>query len=618
MVKYTLTFIVVFFAAAFCSAQSTHSVLLNLEKIKSANLDSAKQYATHFLTNTNEKKGDAYIEVKIELANILRVLGDLDSALVVIDQVEQSWSRSADIQVKKWIGKADILGGQGKTEQALSYYLKALELAEKFNIYDQLGLVYNNLGANYLFQTEYQDALAYFYKSLEVRKTIKDTVGTVKVLNNLGATHCKLLQLDSARIYYTKSIEIRKIINDQKGINTAYLNIAILDQIEGERENAVEIYKKIIRSSIEIKDYEMCVLAHINMGNAYIFSDEIGLAESSLLKALEYGEKYNVQKHTANIYLSLAKLYEKKGDASQVLNYRRLYHAAYVDRFNQEKQKEISRLKVQYNLKEKDREIAELSRQKIAAALQLKEEELKQNQFLFWVYLVFTVLAVSILFLILLYFRKRKFALAQEKSSKEREILLKEVHHRVKNNLQIVSSLLSMQGKIGTEIDANEMLRQAQNRIHSIAIIHEKLYQSTSLADVKLDAYFKQLIEHLSASYDLEGKGIKITCEAEEVALHLDQIVPCGLILNELITNSIKHAFEDGGIISIKGSVENDNIVIDIKDDGKGLSQDFDLGRSQSLGLKLSKGLAKQLKGTLQLITPSTAHFQLKINQIYA
>ena len=129
------------------------------------------------------------------------------------------------------------------------------------------------------------------------------------------------------------------------------------------------------------------------------------------------------------------------------------------------------------------------------------------------------------------------------KSLKEKELLLREIHHRVKNNLQIVSTLLSLQSSQSNKIDVNDLYKESQNRIQSIALIHENLYQSEDLAHINFEVYVKGLLSDLFDSYGVDSSRIKLNLDIENVTLGIETAIPCGLIINELVSNSLKHGF---------------------------------------------------------------------------
>ncbi len=185
----------------------------------------------------------------------------------------------------------------------------------------------------------------------------------------------------------------------------------------------------------------------------------------------------------------------------------------------------------------------------------------------------------------------------------EKEILLKEIHHRVKNNLQIITSLLKLQTGYVKDKLALELFQESQNRVQSMALVHQKLYQSKDLGRINFGDYSRTLVSHLSQSMGINVKFIQVKVDAENIFLPIDTAIPCGLIINELLTNSIKHAFKDskGGIVWVK-VYERDNCnCLEVSDNGCGMPKNFEIKNSASFGLKLVHTLTEQIKGNLQI-----------------
>jgi two-component sensor histidine kinase/HAMP domain-containing protein len=202
-------------------------------------------------------------------------------------------------------------------------------------------------------------------------------------------------------------------------------------------------------------------------------------------------------------------------------------------------------------------------------------------------------------------------------SLEEKEVMLKEIHHRVKNNLQVVSSLLNLQSRQIRDRAALEMFTESQNRVKSMALIHEKLYQSEDLARVDFTEYARNLSEYLFRAYDVNG-NVELDVEAGDVKLGINSAVPCGLIVNELVSNSLKHAFPNGsrGRISIRCyRSEKKRPVLVVGDDGAGIPDQIDVERTDSLGLQVVSTLIHQLSGTLELDRSNGTRFTITFEE---
>ncbi|MFO0762793.1 MAG: sensor histidine kinase [Byssovorax sp.] len=191
-----------------------------------------------------------------------------------------------------------------------------------------------------------------------------------------------------------------------------------------------------------------------------------------------------------------------------------------------------------------------------------------------------------------------------QRSLAEKESLLQEVHHRVKNNLQVMSSLLRMEGRRTSSAEARAMIGEMQGRILSMALLHETLYRSRDFAEVDLSAYLGRLAEQLLRAA-APGGTIKLALNLAPAQIGLDQAIPCGLLANELMSNSLKHAFPGGrrGTLTIDLAREGEGgaLVLRVSDDGVGLSPDAEARSQRSLGLTLVHDLTRQLQGTLEI-----------------
>lgn len=216
----------------------------------------------------------------------------------------------------------------------------------------------------------------------------------------------------------------------------------------------------------------------------------------------------------------------------------------------------------------------------------------------------------------------RKIAETLLKSSlKEKELLLREIHHRVKNSLQIIASLLSLQASEFDDPVVKESYNESENRIHSIALVHEILYNSTDISEINIREYVESLIENILYTYDVDTNKIKVNIDVVDHDLGIETSIPLGLIINELISNSIKHAFKTGtGTVKLKLSKIGELYTLKLSDNGVGLPKGFDVNETTTLGLLLVNQLVNQLDGSIEVVinngTKYTIRFrELKYNQ---
>lgn len=241
-----------------------------------------------------------------------------------------------------------------------------------------------------------------------------------------------------------------------------------------------------------------------------------------------------------------------------------------------------------------------------------KQSEIESSRKILYLAIAALVLA---LLLALAFYRNyrntRKASRIIENSLAEKETLLKEIHHRVKNNLQIISSLLNLQANRTEDENLKRIMSEAKNRISSMALIHQKIYQSGNLSTVDFQAYIEQMAQSIDANFNNEKKNIRFRIDTQGISLDIDTSIPLGLIINELLTNSYKYAFAErnSGTIGITLKEKNaEELELHVWDDGKGLPANFDPATLGSLGVKLVKGLASQVKGSVRFESKAGTH----------
>jgi PAS domain S-box-containing protein len=199
-------------------------------------------------------------------------------------------------------------------------------------------------------------------------------------------------------------------------------------------------------------------------------------------------------------------------------------------------------------------------------------------------------------------------------SLRDKDVLLKEIHHRVKNNLQVISSLLYLQARTLNDPQIKEIFLDSQNRVRSMALVHEQLYRSVNFGDIDFDYYLRALITSIARGFRRNGKPISITRDAEGIQLNINEAIPCGLLINELVTNAFKHAFpcDRGGLIHVSmTTLPGRRIQLSVADDGVGLPETIDPGTAETLGLKLVQMLSAQLGGAVEVVRSSGTMFRV-------
>jgi len=203
-------------------------------------------------------------------------------------------------------------------------------------------------------------------------------------------------------------------------------------------------------------------------------------------------------------------------------------------------------------------------------------------------------------------------------SLNDKDMLLKEIHHRVKNNLQIISSLLNLQSQYIKDEDALNAFKESQNRVRSMALIHEKLYKSENMSKIDFRDYITELTDSIFYNYHVDSSRIQLNKNIDKIFLNIDTAIPCGLIINELITNSLKHAFpeDNKGSIGIELYKRDEDYELNVNDTGVGFSNDIDYENTESLGMQLVNNLVKQVDGTIELDSKNGTKFKIIFKEL--
>jgi two-component sensor histidine kinase len=256
-------------------------------------------------------------------------------------------------------------------------------------------------------------------------------------------------------------------------------------------------------------------------------------------------------------------------------------------------------LEAKYQRKQQDQRIANMSIQD-----ELNQARLTQQR---WLMISAFLLATIFAGLFFKFSQQNKKIKEQNnvisKALSEKEVLLKEIHHRVKNNLQVISSLLGLQSRKIKDKAALNAINEGRSRVQSMSLIHQNLYKKNNLTGIEIKKYLEQLCNNLFATYNISNEQISLETNIENIILDVDSIVPIGLILNELITNALKHAFPNNrpGIINIDISKNNEGLIMSVSDNGVGMKSDDPFTGSDSFGYHLIKAFQRKLNADLEI-----------------
>lgn len=454
---------------------------------------------------------------------------------------------------------------------------------------------------------------------------------TLGYFNNRGLFWHKYGNLDSALACFEKAKSIffkmhpDNVFSDYDQFNIGLIegNIGQVLMDRKEYRKAMPLLENDIKSSIKVKDFVNASISEIELAKCYMALNQLPECKKHLDKANEQLKSVDDYKNKLNVLKQYALYYDKTGAYRLSID----YYSKYIhmrDSFeNDENIKELISTQVANQMNEKESVILENQKK-----IQEKNNEVDKQKTILKLLVFGGLVLILIIVMVsaqlkksnaqkkLLELKNKQIETRNEiinKSLSEKDLLIKEVHHRVKNNLQIVSSLLKLQSAKSTNPEVISSLNEAQDRINSMALLHQLLYRNKQMTSLKFNEYLNNLITQIKEGFDLENKKIEIVANLIELELDLDTAIPLGLIANELISNSYKHAFTGNqGLVHVElQKLVKNTYVLKIRDNGKGLPENFDFDNLKSLGLDIVSILAEQLSARLKAYNDHGACFEI-------
>ena len=615
-----------------CVSMAQNSALDSLELLLSNEKNNSKTLAlleeiVATASNSDFKRALVYARKAVKFANKSEFInwqpkfhemkGRIHANLLELDSASYHFDKALNgytsIQDKK--GQATTLfkigwvyKKRGLLENAMQCDLKALKLMESINNKAGIAGANTRISEDLYRQERYGEALDYALKNLTFCKKHKLNEELVYSFTNAGSAAIGMGNYNESYNYFNKALTLAKELK--------FNPISMCDFLNN-RGNAL---KRLGRYSEALMDYEnvLKLSQQTNYRNAYATVTanlgEINLLTGNYQEALKYQlqtvkfqEEDNDLSNLTENYGHISTIYEKLGNYPLALEYQKKARIMRDSTAKIESDKTMSSLLAQYDTEKKENTIA-------AQKTQLAQQRLVQ-----WLSVgVASLLLGFLLFGYKSYSMRTKTNKLLEAKNKQNELLLKEIHHRVKNNLELVKSLISLQSEQIVDTATKDAMIASQNRVQSMGIIHQKLYQGKNLGNVEMKDYFLNLVEGILDTFNLENK-IKIECAMEHLELDIDTAIPIGLIVNELLTNALKYAFPEnksGHIFISLSKTSPETLTLQVADNGVGKTKGL-APKGTGFGLQLIKLLTQQLNGEM---TEDTANgtsilFHFKLNK---
>ena len=607
------------------SKQDSNKVLLlyNLSReFFNSDIDRAEKYSNRALFLSERlgyKKGIAMSYNNLGIINYYKAIYNValtyhDRSLEIMSEIGNRKGMAGSFN-----NKGAVYTQQGEYALAIEQYLNSIRILEEVNDKEGVGKSYNNIGLVYYLQGNYDQAEGYYSKALEILKPLKNHSVISDIMNNLGIISFEKGEYEESLEYHFKSLDGRAGTNNQRGMATSYTNIGDVYAAKEVVDKAMEYQKKALEIQEELGDKKGMLSSIQGLARVQSLSGNSDQALKYMEDVISISSEIGAKKELRDAYNEISEIYIRKGDYKKALSFKNRYAQMKDTLFSEQTQEIATNLETKFENEKKTKEIEILQREN-----EIQELQLGRNRILI---ISLTISLVLALVSVVLYARtnrdrKKAFNLLQKqnesikKQKEEKEVLLKEIHHRVKNNLQVINSLIRLQCAYTDDQVALDLFDECQNRIISMALIHEKMYESHDLSNVNIQEYIAELSQNLLRSYRLH-KNVELDIDVSVKTLTLDTLIPLGLLLNELISNSLKHAFLDDkedGVITVKLDRDSSSgkFVLEIGDNGIGLPNDFTFNSALTLGIELVVILSSQLDGTIERIEKPGSHFRIE------
>ena len=581
-----------------------------------ANLDLAKNYwetnadsAVYFAKKSEQiaKK----IKDQVRVADAIKTIGvaydykgDLALCLQYLNQSLAIYQKEGKIDKQSHvfsdIGIAYYF--RGNYELALRNYVKALALREKFGDQKYVAISYNNLGLVYRSKRDFTKAILYYKKALKIKEQNHDEPAMLNTYMNIGSAFDNKGVHDSAYYFAKKALFLAKKNNIESDVIASEGNIAKALANLKRYDEALNIMTKVVKKALAIKENLLLISPYETLGNIYFEKKNYNLAQTNYLKGLQVSIAINRTEPMQLFYEKLAKTNSLLGNHKVAFDYFEKATELKNKLFDTENNRQANELSAVFETSEKEKEITKLHSEKQIAQAETQKQH-QQKLFLIIISILFLGLA---LFIYKAYSSNKKQKNLLEKQTKlleiavdEKNILLKETHHRVKNSFQMVSSLLYLQSENIADKQAASAIKEAHNRVKSMILIHQKLYSKEQLVGIETKDYISDLVSDIIDNQTDMIPNLETKVQVDSAVFSIDSITPLGLIINELITNCIKHAFDSSiknPMISVEFLRQNGIFMLTVKDNGLGFKNEIN---EKSFGIKLIKALSKKLKATI-------------------
>ena len=561
-------------------------LLIHEEAMIWMDLDSSMQYFEKVI-NESSRNGDQITEADhcILMSKAHNFRRNCDEMEKWLQRAEAIYIRTDDQR-----GLAEVLYQKAYAsfcrldyEQALEYILEGLAIMESLEDQAGIALGYLRMSRIFHFTFKLEQSADYGRRGGELYDEVGDRINAADAWSFAGHAYRMMGQNDQMMESFNRSLKLARETRIPAVLSMAYNDMATQYSVLDLPDSSI-IYFENALGVTDPEDIRQIMVIKNGLGQLYLaterYQDCIDLLSEAMITVWSTNDIFFLSELPEYIAQSYAAL----GQYDSAYKYMELNWRYSDSLFTQEQDAALEEMETKYETEKKEEVIAQQKREQIYALI-----------------LLGIILAVAFL-IYRAYLNKKKLNALLEERNEEKDFLLKEIHHRVKNNLQILSSLLSLQSDHTDDASAIYVLEEGRNRVEAMGLIHQRLYTNENVTGVNMNEYLGEMCGHLESSFFSRDQEITIDSKVHVDMMDVDTAVPLGLIVNELITNAAKYAFEPGdkGTIHVKLWInDSKNLCLEVNDDGQGKKSEKST-KSTSFGSKLIQILSKKLKGEIQ------------------
>jgi two-component system, sensor histidine kinase PdtaS len=543
---------------------------------------------------------------------IYRSYGNYPKALTYLNRSRELNAKAGDADgvIRQWGNMGLIYRSMGNHAEALKCYFQALKLSQITGKKQTEAANFSNIGVVYWEQGDLERAIDYMSRALAMDREAGREGEVAMKLGNIGVFLNDMGRPEEALKYYQEALEADTKMGNMDGmarhtsnIGNIYLKWAERAETTDERTQwlteALEKHKASLELSRRLKNRPYIATDLSSVGSILNKLGRHKEAKTYLDEAFELAEEVGLFRESMNAHGKLAEIYASLRQTDKAYFHLSRHHALKDSLMNADKKQDLTRIEVQYEYELKAlSDSLRFENVRLAKDLEIEEQRRAKQVFL-------TVAGGAGLALAILVVLLRRIVLANrtvnrqknelEELLRDKDILMREINHRVKNNLQVVSSLLSIQGREIKDEKAKMAVTESRNRVAGIALIHKFLYGEDNVTSVNMRQYTTELCKSLFSTYKVDHDMVELKLDIDDISLDVDTAIPLGLILNELITNALKYAFPDGreGALTVAINETEGKLRVIVEDDGVGISGDLD--NPESFGMKLLNAFKAKL-----------------------